>query len=362
MKYSLDKSAGKPAYLQLYWQLRQDIVEGSLPSGTKLPSKRLLAAELGISVITVEHALALLTDEGYIYSRPKSGYYVSFGGSAPAQPLPRAAVEDMSAPASVPEDFPFSTLSKLMRRVLSDYGEKILIKSPNSGCMELRLAIADYLARSRGIRVRPGQVIIGSGSEYLYGFVVQLLGREQIYGLEDPCYDRIRRVYEANGAVCTGLKMGEDGIETAALDNCKAGVLHVTPYQSFPSGVTATAAKRHEYAAWADKRNAYIVEDDYASELFVSAKQVDTVFSLAPERTIYMNTFSKTLAPSMRTGYMVLPEGLLPEYERKLGFYSCTVPVFDQIVLAEFIRGGDLERYINRRRRRLRQQMQKSLE
>ena len=361
MKYSLDKTAGQPAYLQLYWQLRQDIIDGSLPSGAKLPSKRTLATELGISVITVEHALALLADEGYICSRPKSGYYVSFGGSVPAQPLPRAAVEDMSAPASVPEDFPFSTLSKLMRRVLSDYGEKILVKSPNSGCMELRLAIADYLARSRGIRVRPEQVIIGSGSEYLYGFVVQLLGREQLYGLEDPCYDRIRRVYEANGAVCTGLKMGEDGIETAALDNCKAGVLHVTPYQSFPSGVTATAAKRHEYAAWASERNACIVEDDYASELFVSARQVDTVFSLAPERTIYLNTFSKTLAPSMRTGYMVLPETLLPEYERKLGFYSCTVPVFDQIVLAEFIRSGDLERYINRRRRRLRQQMQKGL-
>ena len=247
-----------------------------------------------------------------------------------------------------------------MRRVLSDYAERILVKSPNSGCMELRQAIADYLARSRGIRIRPEQVIVGSGAEYLYGLVVQLLGRELIYGLEDPCYDRIRRVYEANGAVCAGLKMGEDGIETAALGCCKAGVLHVTPYQSFPSGVTATAAKRHEYAAWARERNAYIVEDDYASELFVSAKQVDTVFSLAPERTIYMNTFSKTLAPSMRTGYMVLPEGLLPEYEKKLGFYSCTVPVFDQIVLAEFIRGGDLERYINRRRRRLRQQMQKA--
>ena len=359
MKYSIDKTAGQPAYLQLYQQLRQDIVDGSLPSGAKLPSKRLLAAELGISVITVEHALALLADEGYIYPRPRSGYYASFGGSAPTQPLPKAAVKDMSAPVSVPEDFPFSTLSKLMRRVLSDYGERILVKSPNSGCMELRQAIGDYLARSRGIRVRPEQVIVGSGAEYLYGQVVQLLGRDPVYGLEDPCYDRIRRVYEANGAVCAGLKMGEDGIETAALVNCKAGVLHVTPYQSFPSGVTATAAKRHEYAAWADKRNAYIVEDDYASELFVSARQVDTVFSLAPERTIYMNTFSKTLAPSMRTGYMVLPEGLLPEYEKKLGFYSCTVPVFDQIVLAEFIRGGDLERYINRRRRRLRQQMQK---
>ena len=137
-------------------------------------------------------------------------------------------------------------------------------------------------------------------------------------------------------------------------------MLHVTPYHSFPSGVTAPAHKRHEYAAWAREKGAVIVEDDYASELFISSKQIDTVFSLAPERTIYVNSFSKTLAPSMRTGYMVLPEGLLAEYERKLGFYSCTVPVFDQYVLAEFIRSGDLERYINRRRRKLRQQMQKS--
>ena len=361
MKYSIDKTAGKPAYLQLYLQLRQDILDGGLPEGAKLPSKRTLASELGLSVITVEHALALLADEGYASPRPRSGYYASFGGSVQAQPLPRAAVEHMSAPVSVPADFPFSTLSKLMRRVLSDYGERILVKSPNSGCMELRLAIADYLARSRGIKVRAEQVIVGSGSEYLYGLVVQLLGRERVYGLEEPCYDRIRRVYEANGAVCAGLKMGGEGIESAALSGCDAGVLHVTPYQSFPSGVTATAAKRHEYAAWARERNAVIVEDDYASELFVSSKQVDTVFSLAPERTIYMNTFSKTLAPSMRTGYMVLPERFIPAYEEKLGFYSCTVPVFDQYVLAEFIRGGDLERYINRCRRRLRQQMQRGL-
>ena len=352
MKYSIEKKAGQPAYLQLYRQLRQDIVEGSLPEGTKLPSKRTLAA---VSVITVEHALALLADEGYVYARPRSGCYAAFGGSGQAQPLPRAAVEDMSAPVSPPEDFPFSTLSKLMRRVLSDYGERILIRSPNSGCMELRQAIAAYLARSRGIKVRAEQVIIGSGSEYLYGLVVQLLGRER-----EPCYDKIRRVYEANGAVCRGLRMAADGIDTAVLSACGAGVLHVTPYHSFPSGVTAAAAKRHEYALWARAREAYIVEDDYASELFVSAKQVDTVFSLAPERTIYMNTFSKTLAPSMRTGYMVLPEPLLPEYEKRLGFYSCTVPVFDQYVLARFISGGDLERYINRRRRKLRQQMQKN--
>ena len=360
MKYSLDKKAGKPAYLQLYMLLRQDIVDGSLPEGSKLPSKRTLAAELGVSVITVEHALALLLDEGYACARPRSGYYAAFGGRAHPQPMPRAQVKDMSARVSAPEDFPFSSLSKLMRRVLSDYGERILISSPNSGCMELRLAIAEYLARSRGIKVRAEQVVVGSGAEYLYGLVVQLLGRERVYALEDPCYDKIRRVYEANGAECVGLKMGADGIESDALAAFEGGVLHVTPYHSFPSGVTAPAHKRHEYAAWAREKGAVIVEDDYASELFISSKQIDTVFSLAPERTIYVNSFSKTLAPSMRTGYMVLPEGLLAEYERKLGFYSCTVPVFDQYVLAEFIRSGDLERYINRRRRKLRQQMQKS--
>ncbi len=360
MKYSIDKKAGKPAYLQLYMQLRQDIVDGSLPEGSKLPSKRTLAAELDISVITVEHALALLVDEGYACARPRSGYYAAFGGTVHPQPVPKAAVEDMSASVSAPEDFPFSSLSKLMRRVLSEYGERILIRSPNSGCMELRTAIAEYLARSRGIKVRAEQVVVGSGSEYLYGLVVQLLGRERAYALEKPCYDKIRKVYEANGAVCVGLKMGMDGIASGELSSCHAGVLHVTPYHSFPSGVTATAPKRHEYAAWARAKDAFIVEDDYSSELFISSKQIDTVFSLAPERTIYMNTFTKTLAPSMRTGYMVLPEQLLSEYERKLSFYSCTVPVFDQYVLAEFIRGGDLERYINRRRRKLRQQMQKS--
>lgn len=360
MKYSVDKKAGEPAYLQLYKQLRQDIVGGSIADGDKLPSKRMLAAELGISVITAEHAFELLVDEGYVRPAQRSGYYASFGGAVQPQPLPRAAVKDMSAPATAPADFPFSTLSKLMRRVLSDYGERILIKSPNSGCMELRCAIADYLARSRGINVRPEQVVIGSGAEYLYGLVVQLLGREREYGIEDPSYEKIGKVYELNGARCVKLKMGGEGIEQEALSNCCAGVLHVTPYHSFPSGVTATAAKRHEYAAWAEENKAVIVEDDYASELFVSSRQVDTVFSLAPERVIYMNTFSKTLAPSMRTGYMVLPEALLDSFKEKLGFCSCTVPVFDQYVLAEFIRGGELERYINRRRRKLRQQMQKT--
>lgn len=358
MKYSIDKNGITPAYLQIYTQIRRDIAQGILPLEAKLPSKRVLAGELGVSVITVEHAYELLTDEGYILPKERSGYYICYGmqGSG-AVPPKRAAVEDMSAALSeAAEDFPFSVLARTMRRVLSEYDRRILIKSPNSGCIELRNAIAAYLARSRGLELSPKQIIVGSGAEYLYGLVVQLLGTDRQFALEAPSYEKIRQVYEANGADCVMLRLGEDGIESAALEKCRAGVLHVTPFHSYPSGVTASAAKRHEYARWAQVRGSYIVEDDYDSEFSVSTRQIETIFSAAPERVIYLNTFSKTLAPAVRTGYMVLPEPLLEEYEKRLGFYSCTVPVFEQYVLAEFIDSGDLERYINRRRRKQRQQ------
>lgn len=348
MKYRIERG-GEAAYWQLYRQLRQDILEGVYPVGAKLPSKRQLAAELGVSVITVEHALALLVDEGYARPRERSGLYVAFGGGAP---LPRAGLDEMRLSADVPEDFPFSMLSRIMRRVLTDYGERILQRSPNAGCAELRTALADYLLRSRGLRVLPQQIVVGSGAEYLYGLVVQLLGRDRLYAHEEPCYDKIRRVYASNGARTVGLQMGGDGIDRAALDACTALVLHVTPYHSYPSGITASAARRHEYAAWARRNDAVIVEDDYDSELSVSAPQIETIFSLAPERVIYLNTFSKTMAPGMRMGYMVLPEPWLARYEEALGFYSCSVPVYEQLVLAEFIRSGELERTINRRRRK----------
>jgi len=352
MAYTVKKDARDSAYIQLYRQLRQDIVEGVLPTGARLPSKRQLAAEAGVSVITAEHAIGLLVDEGYAVPRERSGVYASFGGSAP---LPRARLEEMRVPSAPPEDFPFSVLARVMRRVLSERGPDILVKSPARGCAELRAAISAYLARSRRIKVAPEQIVVGSGAEYLYGLVVKLFGRGGQYAHESPCYEKIRRVYEANGADCVFLPLAEDGIESAALDACRAGLLHVTPYHSFPSGVTASVSKRYEYAAWARARDAFLVEDDYASEFSSAGGQIDTIFSLAPERTIYINTFSKTLAPSMRMGYMVLPGALLALYEERVGFFSCTVPLYEQLVLSEFIEMGELERYINRRRKKLRQ-------
>jgi GntR family transcriptional regulator/MocR family aminotransferase len=351
MNYSIEKHSGESAYLQLFRQLRRDIVSGLLPTGTKLPSKRSFAEELGISVITVEHALELLCDEGYVLARPRSGFYVCFGGAA-APPAPRARLEDMSVREGAPPDFPFSLWAKTMRAVLSDYDRRILDRCPSKGCYDLRLALSAWLGRSRGLSVSPEQIVVGSGAEYLYGLIVQLLGRERPFALEDPCYGQIRRVYEANGARCLALPMGEDGIESATLAGCEAGVLHVTPYHSYPSGVTASAAKRHEYLAWAEAHGSMIVEDDYDAAFAAPGRRIQTIFSLDPARVIYLNTFSKLLAPSVRTGFLVLPEGLLEAYRARLDFYSCTVPVYDQLVLAAFINAGHMERYLNRRRRK----------
>ncbi len=354
MKYKIDSSSKEKAYMQLYRQLRQDITNGVYRFDRKLPSKRLLAEEAGVSVITAEHAYSLLCDEGYIEARERKGYFVIYRES---DFLSQSNAREGSLKVNrnthgTKIDFPFSVLSKTMRRVLANRGESILVKSPNYGCPELRNALSDYLSRNSGINVKPRQIIIGSGAEYLYNLIITLLGRECVFAVENPSYDKIRRVYEACQADYRMLKMGADGIKTSELLKTDANVLHITPFNSYPSGVTASASKRMEYLSWAKSRDAFIIEDNYDSELTVSSKHEDTVFSLDKRGcVIYLNTFSKTVAPSMRVGYMVLPERLLSEFEERLGFYSCTVPVFEQYVLAELIENGDFERHINRIRR-----------
>ena len=365
MKYQIRFDKGKPAYLQLYEQLRQDVVAGVLGLGVRLPSKRLLAEETGVSVITVEHAYAILCDEGYIESRQRSGYYVIYRERdfLPGSEMPAGMMPGASPVRTDREEFPFFQLAKTMRKVLSDYGENILVKSHDHGCIQLRTAIASYLARSCGLFASPEQIVIGSGAEYLYSLIVQLLGSGCGFALEDPSYEKIRQVYEANGASCQLLKLGADGIRTTALTETSARVLHITPFNSFPSGITASVSKRQEYLRWADARQGWIIEDNYDSELTVSRKNEDTVFSLsAAGRVIYLNTFSRTVAPSLRVGYMVLPKQLLEAYRRKLDFYSCTVPVFEQYVLAELLNSGDFERHINRVRRARRKAKNQSVE
>lgn len=413
--YSIDPTIKQPAYLQLYRQIRQDITSGLCPYGSKLPSKRFLAAETGTSVITVQHAYDLLSDEGYIRSQERSGYYVcyiegeifpvasselshlggdlsisgGFSGAAeetqndkksnspavkdsiasetsqiPEIPeiteiseIPEISDIPVRGPIVTPEQesFPFTIWAKTVRRVLADYGEELLVRSPNSGTAILRETIAQYLARSRRINVAPEQIVIGSGSEYLYNLIVQMLGRERTFALEDPSYEKIRLVYEASGVHCEMLPMDREGVRLGALYKSEADVLHVTPFNSYPSGITATASRRAGYIRWAKGADRFIVEDDFDSEFSMSTKAEDTLFSLEPTRSvIYMNTFTRTVSPAVRVGYMVLPAELCVALQEKISIYSCTVPVFTQYILAELIRSGDFERHINRVRRKRR--------
>ena len=358
MKYVIDPQ-NRPVYLQLYKQLRDDIIAEWYPYNTKLPSKRTLAAEIGVSTVTVEHAYALLCDEGYIESRERSGFVVVFrktDGFVSAKEhhtqLPSVKNEHIYP------DFPLSVLNKTMRRVMTEYGELLLEKSPNHGCVPLREAIRQYLARNRGIKVDMEQIVIGSGSEYLYGMIVDLLGKDRIYAVESPSYKKIEQVYKAMQVSYESLPLTNSGIDSNALSATKAEVLHTTPYRSYPSGVTATATKRHEYIRWSEAGERYIIEDDFESEFSVFAKPTETLFALSDhDNIIYLNTFSKTISPSLRIGYMVLPRHLVERFDQKLGFYSCTVPTFMQCVLTELINNGDFERHINRVRRNIRKKL-----
>ena len=359
MKYKIDKNH-HPVYIQIYKQIKDDIVNGNYPYNTKLPSKRLLADETETSTVTVEHAYALLCDEGYVESRERSGFFVIFrnsdGFALSSEPVVHPAESNHAHHTS--PDFPFSVLAKTMRGVIGELGEQILEKSPNKGCMALRLAIKQYLAKNRGVSVDVEQIVIGSGAEYLYGLIIELLGRNRIYGIENPSYKKIEQVYSAYEVSCDALRLSGDGIDSVSLANTQANVLHTTPYRSYPTGVSASASKRHEYIRWASINERYIIEDDFESEFSVSTKPEDTLFSLSDcDNVFYLNTFSMTISPSLRVGYMVLPKRLVNVFDERLGFYSCTVPTFEQYVIASLIQNGDFERHINRVRRHKRKQM-----
>lgn len=371
----------KSKYYYLYRSIKEDILSGNLKKNEKLPSKRSLAEHLGVSLITVETAYQMLKDEGYIESRERSGYYVTelkllskrttigkelelleVGKKKQLKLLEtqKFTNEEKTHVSVKGTLFPESVYFKTIRSVLTEYGNELLEKSPNEGCGILRNAIAKYLLRYRGIFAQPEQIIIGSGAEHLYSTVVRMFGNEKVYGLEDPSYKQIRMVYEGMGAQCEMLKMGKEGILSTELEKTLADVLHVTPFHSYPSGVTATVRKRHEYLEWAKgsligenkKDERIIIEDDFDSEFFMPGKPIDTLYMLDDsQRVIYMNTFSKSLSPSIRIGYMILPEKYLEIYKEKMGDFSCTVPVLDQYVLAEFIDRGHFEQHLNRVRK-----------
>jgi len=356
LTYELKKSPGVPLYEALYRCIREDILSGALPAGEKLPSKRALAQNLEVSKITVETAYNQLLAEGFIYSQEKIGYFVeSIEHHTRSKPeIKQESRQEeqeflLDLTANGTEHFPFSVWSRLQREVMLDYGEKLLLPLPNQGIPELRQAIAHHLAAFRGMHVDPENILIGAGTDFLYNLLIQLLGRDKVYAVEEPGYGKIRKIYAAGGVACISAPMDSRGVIPRNLTN--ADVLHCSPSHHFPSGLVTPVSRRRELLNWA-KEGKWIIEDDYDSEFRFDAHPKPAMQTMdGGNRVIYMNTFSKSLAPSIRISYMVLPSGLMAEFRRRLGFYSCTVPSFEQYTLARFLSRGHFEKHINRMRK-----------
>lgn len=389
----------------LYSSIKNQILQGILRADEKLPSKRSLASHLGISVITVQNAYGQLISEGYIYSIEKKGFFVTdillgksdsvFGetgnGNLWGQGMSVNSVSasdlvddsktlapvnsigesdfftDFRSNSTSYEKFPFSLWAHTMRKVLNSGDEKLLQRVGVKGIYELRRSIADYLREFRNMNVKPEQLVIGAGTESLYSMVVQLLGQDKVYAVENPGYHKVAGVFRMNGAGTKPVMIDSQGINPAELEKICADVVHVSPAHHFPTGIVMPVRRRQELLAWADGApDRFIIEDDYDSEFRFNGKPLPTLQSAdMGGRVIYINSFSKTLAPSFRMSYMVLPENLLPDFDEKFGFYSCPVSAFEQYTLSEFIRDGFYGKHIIRMKnfyRNLRNELIRAME
>lgn len=376
LTYSFESKGEDSLYEYLYKQIKNDILHFHLSPREKLPSKRALAKHLSISTITVENAYNQLIAEGYLYSVPKSGFYVAdISGRKPLPSPPLfpeerretkagQSVLDFSSNATAKEAFPFNIWTKLMRETMSDDAEKLMVRSPSGGVDSLRRAIVTYLYQFRGMIVEPSQVIVGAGTEYLYGLLIQLLGRNNCYAFEDPGYQKINRIYRAHQVESIPIPMDSQGINVELLKKSKASVLHISPSHHFPTGIVTPISRRYEILSWASgSEDRFIIEDDYDSEFRMQGKPIPSLQSIdVLDKVIYMNTFSKSLSSTIRISYMVLPKSLMKKYQSNLDFYSCTVSNFEQYTLAKFIGDGHLEKHINRMRNYYRNQRDEILE
>lgn len=385
LTYSFSDRNKESLYNYLYKCIKDDIISGVLSPHEKLPSKRAFASNHGISIITVENAYEQLMAEGYIYSKPKSGFYVSpidtqisSTHSSASNLKSNSQLDSVKINTSDNEkfnlitnhtsidSFPFSTWAKITRRIISGQDTNLLTPPPSGGVMELREAISKHLYDFRAISCNPEQIIIGAGTEYLYSLIVQLFGQDHIYGVENPGSRKIRNIYESLGATVVPLSMDDEGILLSE-DNLSApDIIHISPSHNFPTGVVTSIGRRYGLLHWANKsENRFIIEDDYDSEFRLQGKPISSLFSIdSTDRVIYFNTFTKSLAPTIRISYMVLPKSLLNIFYQKLGFYSCTVSNFEQYTLASFIRENHFEKHINRMRnfyRNLRDELLNSL-
>lgn len=365
LTYNFTNIGSDSLYEYLYKCIKNDILLGNIKAGEKLPSKRSFAKNLGISVITVENAYEQLIAEGYIYSIPKKGFYVTDlkkEVEAEKKTVTREMVPitggesgyfaDFTSNQTQSELFPFTVWTRMIREVLGENQIQLMTNPPCGGIYPLREAIAKYLKEFRDMTVLPEQIIIGAGTEYLYGLLIQLLGREKVYAVENPGYRKIAKIYRSWKVACEYIDMDEEGVRIEELQRKQVDILHISPSHHYPTGIVMPVSRRYELLGWASKSSRhYIIEDDYDSELRLGGQPIPTMQSIdVSDRVIYMNTFTKTLASTVRISYMILPPPLLEQFYERLSFYSCSVSNFEQYTLGKFIEEGFFEKHINRLR------------
>jgi GntR family transcriptional regulator/MocR family aminotransferase len=360
----------KPTYVKIYEQFKEMINEGIYKEGDKLPSKRKLADSFKVSPLTIEAAYTQLIAEGYVYAIEKKGYFIDkqIELLRPKQSDENNQIikkETIKYPYEFKTNvvdtslFPHATWGKLSREVLSEQRYEMLNEVEPKGLSLLRNEIKRYLEIYRGIHVDIEQIILGSGSTALINMLVEIIGRKKHYAVEDPGYDRIYQVLKGNDVKISLVPLDDYGLSVSALYQTKADIVHITPSHQFPMGIVMPIQRRSELLNWATETKGYIIEDDYDSEFRFVGKPIPALFSLDQnDRIIYMNTFTKTLAPSFRIGYLVLPKHLIGVYEQMSSYQGCTVPNFEQYILYQFMKKGYFERHINRMRNHYRQKIE----
>jgi len=366
LTFDIDIKSKTHLYIQIYEYIKEEIKSGRLEFNNKLPSTRLLAQHLQVSRNTIEMSYGQLIDEGYIISLPKRGYFVCDiqNHIFSSKPL-EAPHQQVTARADAPslyefspygvdlENFPFSTWRKVMKEVLYDIRNDYLFEAGHpQGDVSFREAIATYLHQSRGVNCDAGQIIVGAGTDYLIILLSQILGKTTHFAIENPSYKQAYRILSHAGFQITSVNLDSCGMSIKTLEESPANVAYVTPSHHFPLGIVMPIKRRLELLAWANQSdNRYIIEDDYDSEFRYKGKPIPSLQGIDTEqKVIYIGTFTKAIAPSIRIGYLVLPKQLLVKYKENYAFYSNTVPRIEQYQLAEFINLGYFERHLNRMR------------
>lgn len=361
----LDRESNKPLYLQLYEHIKAEIVSGKLDENRKLPSTRKLSTSLGVSRTTVESAYSQLIAEGYITSFPQKGMYPAKLKSpflkessttpktvenAVGKPAPPAVKEIKFIPGRVSYGhFPTKEWMRLTNSIFKSE-PKFIHYAARQGETALRSEIAKYLYYARGVQCSPEQIVIGSGILYLLQLLVQVVEGKDV-AVENPGSDGVRDLFINNGFEIYPVAVGNEGLSIASLRKTKTRLVFTTPSHQFPLGVIMPIDKRMELIEWAAANNGFIIEDDYDSEFKYDSQPIPALASLSKDHVIYMGTFSKSLLPTIRVSYMVLPERLVPIYNQKFSLYEQTSSVIHQLTLAEFMKSGAYERHLKKMRK-----------